>query len=197
MEFDADCALIKGQLGRTFYDGLRLSIKLWINEVDREHLSWEELVTMANRAKAKARIHNNQQLDQRCLWGKRPLKLTYKESQEQPEKTQSKAITFGLSVSPPAKPSSSSGPQQSESGPEASEKARKEKKKKVNRERRRRKGRERNIPANGSNAKNTAGKKNRDLSQVTCYTCNKKGHYSRDSTEPSKNQLQSRQTPRR
>ncbi len=64
LEFDADCAPIEGQLGRTFYDGLRPSIKLWIDEVSRERLTWEELVTTANVAEAKARIHNNQHLDQ-------------------------------------------------------------------------------------------------------------------------------------
>ena len=104
---------MKGQLGRTFFDRLRLSIKLWIDKVGREHLSWEELVTTANRAEAKARIHNNQHLDQRYPQGKRPLKLTFKESREQPKKTKSKATISGLSVTLPAKPSSSSGPQRS------------------------------------------------------------------------------------
>ncbi len=38
LEFDADWAPLEGQLGRTFYDGLRLSIKLWIDEVGRQQL---------------------------------------------------------------------------------------------------------------------------------------------------------------
>ena len=187
LEFDTDCALIEGQLGCTLYDGLRPLIKLWIDEVSQERLSWEELVTAANRAESKARIHNNQHLDQRCPRDKQPLKLTFKESREQPEKTQSKATTSGLSVTPPAKLSSSSGPQQSEHDPETTEQARKEKKKKANREKRGRGKREGSTPATRSNANNTAGKKNRDLSQVTCYTCNKRGHYSRDCTEPPNN----------
>ena len=39
MEFDANCAPGEGQLGRTFYDGLRPSIKLWVDEVGREQMS--------------------------------------------------------------------------------------------------------------------------------------------------------------
>ncbi len=197
LEFDDDCGPIEGQLGCTFYNGLRPSIRLWIEEVGRERLSWEELVTTANKAEAKACIHHNQHLDQQFSRGKRPLKLTFKESQDHPEKTQSKATTSGLSVTPPGKPSSSSGPQRSEHGLEASEKARKKKKKKANRERRGKRRREGSTPATGSNAKNTANKKNRDLSQVTCYTGNKKGHYSKDCTEPPKNERQSRRPPRR
>ena len=59
LEFDADCAPLEGQLGRTFYDGLRPSIKLWIDEVGRQQLPWDKLVKAANRVEAKARIHNN------------------------------------------------------------------------------------------------------------------------------------------
>ena len=54
LEFDADSAPIEGRLGRTFYNSLRPSIKLWIDKVDRERLSWKKLVTTANRAEAKA-----------------------------------------------------------------------------------------------------------------------------------------------
>ncbi len=83
LEFDADCAPLEGQLSRTFYDGLKPSIKLWIDEVSRQLLPWDKLVKAANKAKAKARIHNNQHLDQRYPKEKRPLKLTLKDSKEQ------------------------------------------------------------------------------------------------------------------
>ncbi len=83
LEFDADFAPLKGQLGRTSYDGLRPSIKLWIDKVGRQQLPWDKLVKAANRAEAKARIHNNQHLDQRYPKGKRSLKLTLKDSNEQ------------------------------------------------------------------------------------------------------------------
>lgn len=76
LEFDADCAPGEGQLGRTFYDGLRPSIKLWIDEVGRQRMPSDDLVSAANRAEAKARIHSNHHLDQRCPKGKRPLKMS-------------------------------------------------------------------------------------------------------------------------
>ncbi len=42
LEFDTDCAPMEGQLGCTFYDGLRSLIKFWISKVGRERLYWEE-----------------------------------------------------------------------------------------------------------------------------------------------------------
>ena len=195
VEFDADCAPLEGQLGRTFYDGLRPSIKLWIDEVGRQQLSWDELVTAANRAEAKAHIHNNHHLDQRCPRGKRPLKLVFKESREQQstEKPQPKATTSWLTVT---SAKSAGGSQQ---GSEAAEKARKEKKKNWHRKQRERREASANpegTPATGPNT--TGGKKKagqnrgqtrvqiQDLSQVTCWNCNKKGHYATNCTEPPK-----------
>ncbi len=37
-EFDADCLPLEGKLGRIFYDGLKLSIKLWIDEGGEQQL---------------------------------------------------------------------------------------------------------------------------------------------------------------
>ncbi len=116
LEFDADCAPLEGQLRRTFYYGLRPSMKLWFDEISPQQLPWDKLVKAANRAEANARIHNNQHLDLRCPKGKRPLKLTLKDSNEQSsEKTKAA----------PPQPKSAGSPQSEQ----AAEKARKEKKK--------------------------------------------------------------------
>ncbi len=174
---------MEGYLGRTFYDGLRPSIKLWIDEVGRQQLPWDKQVKAANRVKAKARIHNNQHLDQRCPKEKWPLKLTLKDSNEQSsEKTK---------AAPPHQ--KSAGSLQSE---KAAEKTRKEKKKNWHRKERERKEAGANsegTPAQGSNA--TGGKKKasqnreqnkgqnrsqQDLRQITCWKCDKKGHYATD-----------------
>ena len=191
LEFDADCAPSEGQLCHTFYDGLRPSVKLWIGEEGRQQLSWDDLISAANRAEAKARIEDYRHLDQRCPKGKRPLKLSIDSRDEKPgEKPQPKATTSGLSVTP-AKPAS--GFQQ---GSEAAEKARKEKRKnwqQKQRERREASANPEGNPATGSNT--TGGKKkagqnrgqkrgqNQDLSQVTCWNCDKKGHYATNCTK--------------
>lgn len=157
MEFDANCAPLESQLGRTFYDRLRPSIQLWIDKIRRQQLSWDKLVIAVNRPEAKARIHNNHHLDQECPRGNRPLKLTFKESEEQTtEKAQPKATASGLSITPLAK-SSSSSDHRSEQGSEDSEKARREKKKKQNQGRCKR--RRASTLTSGSNQTPTAGKK--------------------------------------
>ncbi len=54
-EFDVNNAPEEGQLGRTFYDGLRPSIKLWIVNIG-EDMPWDDLIRAANKAEARAKI---------------------------------------------------------------------------------------------------------------------------------------------
>lgn len=83
MGFDTDCASSEDQFGHTFYDGLWPSIKLSIDEISRQQMSSDNLVSAANRAKAKARIHGNQHLDQQYLKSKRQLKMNINSCDEQ------------------------------------------------------------------------------------------------------------------
>lgn len=87
LEFDADCALGKDQLSRTFCDSLKFLIKLWVTKVDWQHLSWDDLVSETNSFKTKAHIYGNTQLDQQCSKEKRPLKISIN-SRDQLEKAQ-------------------------------------------------------------------------------------------------------------
>ncbi len=77
----------------------------------------------------------------------------------------------------------------------AKEKAKKEKKRREHQEKRDiQKGRDVSPATMGANAtqategqkkkwRNSQGPK-RDISEITCYNCNKKGHYSKDCTKP-------------
>ena len=77
----------------------------------RQQLPWDKLVKAANYAEAKARIHNNQQLDQCCPKEKRPLKLTLKDSNElSSEKTMAAPLQQKSAVSPQFEQATEKGP---------------------------------------------------------------------------------------
>ncbi len=178
LEFDANNALGEGQLGRTFYDGLRPSIKLWIADVG-EDMPWDDLIKAANKAEARVKIQKSTHLDQQCPKGKRPLKMSLNSRDDQPEKTQQKSGVVSQGLAPDKAPDKAS---QAEQGNEASEKVGKDKSRKSYRAKRDR--REDNTPASGTNT--TLAKKKiqkRDISEITYYNCNKKGHYASDCTE--------------
>ncbi len=90
LEFDTNNISGEGQLGRTFYDGLRPLIKLWIADIG-EDIPWDDLIKAANKAEAGAKIQGNTHLDQRCPKGKRLLKMSLNTRDDQVEKT--KAIS--------------------------------------------------------------------------------------------------------
>ncbi len=92
LEFDANNALGEDQLGRTFYDGLRPSIKLWIVNIG-EDMPWDDQIKIANKAEARARIQGSTHLDQQCPKGKRPLKMSPNSRDDQLEKAQQKSDT--------------------------------------------------------------------------------------------------------
>ncbi len=62
LEFDANNTPGEGQLGRTFYDGLRPLIKLWIADIG-EDMPWDDLIRTANKAEARAKIQGSTHLD--------------------------------------------------------------------------------------------------------------------------------------
>ncbi len=155
----------------------------------RQQLPWVKLVKVANTVEAKARNLNNQHLDQRCSKEQWPLKLILKDFNKQSSKM--------TKAAPPKQ--KSTGSLRSE---QAVEKARNEKKKNWYRKERERKEAGANsegTPATGSNA--TGGKKKvgqnrgqnngqnrsqQDLSQITCWNCDKKSHDAIDCKEALK-----------
>ncbi len=141
-------------------------------------MPWDNLIKAANKAETRAKIQESTYLDQWCAKGKQPLKMSLNSRDDQAEKA--KAILLQAKASPPASDQS-----------EAPEKIRKEKKKKWQQKERARKDPKEGNPApaaSGSNTVQATGgqkkKKTRDASEVTCYSCNKKGHYASDCFEP-------------
>ena len=151
--------------------------------------SFEKLVEKAVDAKAKTALRPRsyaRETDQYCLRGSRP--------------SAAKASTQGQPMKGPRVEEPKSRPQESKTpapqrfdSAETSEKARKEKKKNNRRNKRDRRAREGSTPAievNTTDADGSKKKKNgsnrRDPSEVVCYNCNKKGHYSNKCSEPPK-----------
>ncbi len=75
LEFDANNTSREGQLGRTFYDGLRPRIKLWITNIG-DNMPWDDLIRVANKAEARVKIQKSTHLDQQCPKEKRPLNMS-------------------------------------------------------------------------------------------------------------------------
>ncbi len=86
LEFDTNNVPGKGQLGQTFYDGLRPSIKLWIVDIG-EDMPWNNLIRAANKAEVRTKIQRSTDLDQRYSKKKRPLKMCLNACDSQVKKT--------------------------------------------------------------------------------------------------------------
>lgn len=67
MQFNPNYTLKEDQPSRIFHDIFSPSVKLWINEKRPQQMTQDKLVSEANRAKAKACIHDNNSLDPRYL----------------------------------------------------------------------------------------------------------------------------------
>ncbi len=148
-------------------------------------MPWNDLIKAANKAEARAKIQRSTHLDERYPKAKWPLKMSLNARDNQAKMTK---------ATPPTKASLPTS-DQSEVTEKAKEKAKKEKKRKRHQEKRdRRKEQDGSLVATEANAiqamesqkqkrRDGQGSKT-DIFEIPCYNCNKKGHYSRDCTEP-------------
>ena len=174
---------------RYFRKGLRLSVRVKMEQRGRELDSFKELVEKTVDAEAKAALRRRSyacKTDQYCLRGNKP--------------SAAKASNQGQPMRDPrveelkSRPQKLKAPAPSRSdSAEISEKAQKKKKKNDRQNKRDCRAREGSTPATGVNttdADNRKKKRNscnrRDPSEVVCYNCNKKGHYLNKCPKPPK-----------
>ncbi len=158
----------------------------------------DDIIRAANKAEARTKIQESTNLDQRCPKGKRPLKMSLnaRDDQAKPKITAPQARAH----SPPAGQSEASGG------------ARREKKRmcrgrqghrEANPAKSQEDASETDVSENNASKANASqvgkaqkkaqqeapkrkrrnGPSRRDASAVTCYNCNKKGHYAKYCTE--------------
>ena len=187
MEFDAKYALSENLLVQYFYEDLRYSIKLWIDEKSREIDGWKEQIWEAIKAETKAKMQliSSCDIDQRCYHGNWPVYASLDKAIKD-----SKIKEPKLKAQEPKASNRSLRPDQ-EKNAKSFDKAQKEKKKHWRQEK---KKRNTNAGTSGTppsevNTTNNSSRKKRvqtDLSQVTCWNCNKKGYYFNNCPKPAK-----------
>ncbi len=150
-----------------------------------EDMPWDDLIKTANKAEARAKIQGSTHLDQRCPKAKRPLKMSLNSWDNQPEKAQQKsgAVSQGEVLNKALDKAN-----QAKYRNQASEKAKKDKKQKSHRAKQDR----REDSTSASTTNTTPAKKNTgqkwDISEITYYNYNKKGHFASDCTKPKAKQ---------
>ena len=184
MEFDAGGAPGESTLIRIFRDSLKPSIAAQMEQRGRENDSWEELVEKAIEVQVKVNFLPSsfvRDMDQRCPQGNRPTTMSKSQASSTRDPRDEPSLDKVLASNKPPHFS------RSENGDTSDKKARKEKKKKQCRRDVEQAGKD-PTPATGVNASSTKTHPwRKDPSLITCYNCNKKGHYADHCSEPRKN----------
>ena len=179
-EFDPATALNKEIMIRCFQERLRLSIQAQLDARSRDLDSWEEAVKKAVNAEAKALLQSSastRDMDSRCPRGNRPTRKEKKDSSGKNKSTDSvPADTSSGKQSSSTQQTSSANPKKDQDHQQGSRR----------RGGRRRQGQGHDFPATGVNA-STVKKEVKDISQVECYNCHRKGHYATKCPQRPKN----------
>ena len=193
VEFDADGALVKSNLIRFFREGLKPSIRAQMEPRSQEYDSWDELVEKTVAAEAKANLqpsYYSRDMDNRCSKNNRPSHTNLSKHQPSRDNHPEKEKPQNPQVQKKSTQPPSSGSPRPDSNETSEKKARREKKKKYRREHNRDSG----TPATGVNADDvTSGGAPKDMSSITCFNCDRTGHYARscpkkrDSSKAPKN----------
>ena len=164
---------------RYFREGLRPSVRAQLDTRGRNYDSWEEAVEKAVNAEAKALLQSFssiRDMDSRYPRRNRPARKEEKNSGRKNKSTDSPSAD-----TPSGKQSSST--QQTSSAKKDQDHQQGGSRR---REGRRRQGHGHDSPVTGVNATATK-KEEKDLSQVECYNCHRKGHYATKCPQKAKN----------
>ena len=162
-----------------FQESLKPSIKVEIKQQDWESVNFEEMIQRTVNAEAKAGLRSTimvRDSDICCPQGHRPSNNTASKVQTQ----RIAAKDSSRFEEPKTKDPKSVSPRNNPAKP--AKKEDKQKRFKCQRERTRE---PKKTPATSNNTVNAAKKKkNCDTSKVTCFNCDKKGHYANNCTKP-------------
>lgn len=207
IEFDADGAPEESALIRFFREGLKPSVKAEMEQ----RVSWDEFVKKAIDAEAKASLQppsTLREMDQRSPYGNRPTHTSAGKSQfllprdpcngsfevkvtttQEPCNWPSDEVpTYDQpSHSPQSQSShrySSHLPSRSENISVETSDKKSRRKKKARYRKKQGHGRNSGTPVTGIETTSMSGGVSKDLSHITCFNCNEKGHYSYKCPEP-------------
>ena len=162
---------------RYFEKGLKPSIKAEMDQDDSQLIDYEELVAKAVKTEAKAGLRPSsymRETDLSCFRGNRPAHTTAHKVQ-----TQGAGKDHRGDDSKASKGSASTPASASTQDSEPSDKTRRGRRRRQHKDKR-----DSSTPATGVNKAEV--EKKRDISEVKCYNCNKKGHFSTKCPEPRK-----------
>ena len=163
-----------------FRESLKHSIKVEIEQQDRESINFEEIVQSAVNAKAKAGLRSStmvQDLDACCPRGHCPSHNTFSKMQTQGSSHKN---------SPRSEKSKNKDLKSSSPHNNAAELAKKENKKKWLRGHKREQNKQ-TLATDDNTKALKKKKKRRDPSKITYFNCNKKSHYASNYIELPKN----------
>ena len=167
---------------RYFREGLRPSIRVELEHRDLELESFEQLVKKVVEAEGKASLRPRtitREMDQHCSRSSRPANSTVAKSQGSPMKDP-------RVEEPKFRTQEATSPYRPESTETSDRKTRKERKKQRRLEHEWARNNSGSAPTTKVNAPNVASTTRKDLSHITCFNCDQKGHYATQCPEPKR-----------